>query len=271
MLARWAIACLAPAVVTAGVPQTVRGQTVPTKVMVRVTAHDAKIIGSGVGGARVSIREAATGRVLAEGIQQGATGDTRRIMIEPRARGATVYDTEKAAGFLATLDLAEPTRVEIVAAGPLGTPHAMQRASKTMLLVPGKDVIGEGIVIELLGFTVVVESPTEGASVNAGEEFEVRANVTMLCGCPTEPGGLWNADDIEIVATIRREGHLLTTVPLTFAGTRNLYSAMVSVPVPGPIEIEVLAMDPGKANFGRAVRSVDVLREYRRKEDMWPT
>jgi hypothetical protein len=249
---------LALAAIANAIPETMQSQAVPTKVMVRVTAHDAKIIGTGVGGASVTIHDATTGRVLAEGTQQGSTGDTRRIMIEPRARDATVYDTDNAAGFLATLHLAEPTLVEIVAEGPLGTPHAMQRASKSMLLVPGKDVLGEGVVIELLGFTVVVESPSDGASVTAGQEFEIRANVTMLCGCPTEPGGMWNADQIEIVAVIKRDTHTLVTVPLTYAGQRNVYTTMVTVDEPGPVEIQVLAMDPEKANFGRAIRTVDV-------------
>ena len=265
MLARTTLACVGLVTIAGALPETIQSQAVPTKVMVRVTAHDAKIIGTGVGGASVTIRDAATGRVLAEGTQQGATGDTRRIMIEPRARGATVYDTEDAAGFLATIEIAEPTLVEIIAEGPLGTPHAVQRASKTMLLVPGKDVLGEGIVIELQGFTVILESPSDGAPVPAGREFEIRANVTMLCGCPTEPGGLWNADNIEIVAMIRRGGEggggVLATVPLVFAGQQNIYTTMATVDEPGRIEIQVLAMDPGKANFGRAVRAIDVVRQ----------
>ena len=261
MLARMTLACVGLVTVAGALPETIHSQAVPTKVMVRVTAHDAKIIGTGVGGASVTIRDAATGRVLAEGTQQGATGDTQRIMVEPRARGATIYDTENAAGFLATLYLAEPTLVEIVAEGPLDTPHAMQRASKTMLLVPGKDVLGEGVVIELLGFTVVVESPSDDGSVEAGREFEIRANVTMLCGCPTEPGGLWNADNIETVAVIKRGAHILATLPLTYAGQQNIYTTMATVDQPGGIEIQVLAMDPGKANFGRAIRAVDVVRQ----------
>ena len=49
----------------------VRAQTTPTRVMIRVVAHDAKIIGSGVGGARVTVTEVETGRVLASGVQEG--------------------------------------------------------------------------------------------------------------------------------------------------------------------------------------------------------
>ena len=241
------------------IPGVASSQAPPTQVMVRVTSHDAKIIGSGVGGATVTIRDAVTGQVLALGIQEGSTGDTRRIMTEPRVRGGTVYATEGAAGFLATLELDEPTLVEISAEGPLGTPHASQRASKTMLLVPGKDVLGEGVILELMGFTVVLEAPSDMESVKAGQTFEVRASVTMLCGCPTEAGGLWDADNIEIVAVIKRATHVLATVPLAYAGKRNTYRATVVVDQPGPLLIQVLAMDPATANFGMATGTLDVL------------
>ncbi len=51
-----------------------------TQLLVRVTASEAKIVGSGVGGVRVIVREAASGRLLAEGVQAGGTGNTRTIM-----------------------------------------------------------------------------------------------------------------------------------------------------------------------------------------------
>ena len=51
----------------------------------------------------------------------------------------------------------------------------------------------------MLGFTVVLEAP--GMEIlRVGEEFEIRANVTMLCGCPTQPGGTWDADEMTVVA-----------------------------------------------------------------------
>jgi len=240
-------------------PTVAEGQVAPTKVLVRVVSHDAKIIGSGVGGASVTIRDAVTGQVLALGRQEGSTGDTRRIMLEPRRRDGTVYNTDGAAGFLATLELEEPTVVEITAEGPLATPQARQRASKTMLLVPGKDVVGEGVILELMGFTVILASPSDSGSAAAGRPFEIRATVTMLCGCPTEPGGMWDARDIEIVAVIMRGHHVLDTLALTYAGKRNTYHATATVEQPGPIQIQVVAMDPAKANFGMATRTVDVL------------
>lgn len=248
---------LASAVALLALVGSAQAQGIPTKLVVRVTAHDAKIIGSGVGGAKVTIRDADSGRVLAEGIQEGSTGDTRHIMVEPRVRGATVFDTEGAARFEAELTLEQPTLVEIAAEGPLGTPHAVQRASKTMLLVPGYDVVGEGVVLDLMGFTVVMATP--GETVKAGEPFEVRAEVTMLCGCPHEPGGMWDADRIRVVARVVREGTEVLETDLAYAGVRNTFASTLTVDEPGPVQIQVLALDPDRANFGIVKRDATVV------------
>lgn len=167
------------ALMVAGLTVSGRAEGIPTKVLVRAVSRDAKVIGDHVGGAQITIREAATGRVLAEGTQLGKTGSTDLIIVQPRQRGATVYDTPGTADFLATLWLEMPTVVEITAEGPLGHPEAMQRASKTLLLVPGKDVLGDGILLEIHGFIVTLLSPTPGTRAVAGQDLEVRAALTM--------------------------------------------------------------------------------------------
>lgn len=162
--------------VTAG---SALAQGIETRVMVRVLAHDAKLIGSSVGGATVVIRDATTGAVLAEGLVEGSTGSTERIMIQPRERGAVIYDTPRAAGFLATLMLEGPTVVDIVAEGPLGTPQSTQRASKRMLLLPGEHVLGDGVVLEIHGFTVTILAPDSSATLHSNTNLAVRAKVGM--------------------------------------------------------------------------------------------
>ncbi len=235
-------------------------QSVATKVMVRVTAHDAKIIGTGVGGARVTILNVENGDTLATGVQEGSTGDTQAIMVTARERGKVVYDTPGAAGFLAELILDGPTRVELVAEGPLGTPHAMQRASKTTLLIPGQDVLGDGIILDLQGFTVVFETPAKDVHVRAGEEFEIRANVTMLCGCPTQPGGLWDADQITVMARVLSNGDLVEEMSLEFAGTTSTFQGRIRVARTGRFEIQVIAMDAAKGNFGIVSQFLEVIK-----------
>lgn len=146
---------------SAGASAVFGAEAIPTHLTVRAVSRDAKIIGDGVGGARITIREKATGRVLASGIQRGATGETKKIMSEPRTRGGVVFDTPGAAAFTATLNLTAPTAVEIIAEGPLKFPQAMQRTSKTILVLPGQHIAGEGVLLEIHGFIVEILEPTE--------------------------------------------------------------------------------------------------------------
>ena len=235
-------------------------QPVPTRIVVRAVSHDAKAIGTAVGGARITIRDAATGAVLAEGVQQGGTGDTRRIVVEPRVRGARVYDTPGTAAFEATIPLERPTRVEVTAEGPLGYPDALQRASKTLWLVPGRHVTGDGIVLELHGFTVEILEPGDAAAAAPGARVPVRARVNLLCGCPTEPGGLWDANRIQIVARLLRDGRVHAETPLAYAGEPSTYDGALVPEAEGTFELEVLAVDRERPNTGVARRTLVVGR-----------
>jgi hypothetical protein len=221
-----------------------------TKVMVRAIARDAKIIGKGVGGARITIREVSSGKVLAEGMLQDGTGETSLIIEKPHVRGEKIYDTPGASGFLAVLNLERPTVVEVTAEGPLGSPDATQRSSKTLLLVPGEDIVGDGVVLEIHGFIVTALAPQMGSKVKVGSPLEVKATVTMACGCPTEPGGHWDSNKFRVVARLIREGNVEAEVPMKYAGVQNTYAASVPVTAAGQVELQILAMDPVNANFG---------------------
>lgn len=241
-------------------PDVVAAQT-PTRVVVRAVANDAKLIGSGVGGARIVIRDAASGAVLAEGVQEGSTGDTEAIM-SPDGR-APVFDTPGAAAFEATIPLQEPTLVQVEAEGPLHTPDHLRRASKTLLLVPGQHLTGEGVIVVLNGFTVEILEPAAGAEIDVGRgdgAVPVRARVTMLCGCPTEPGGLWDADRIEVVARLVMNDEVVTWNILRFAGETSTYAGSLDAPAPGAYRLEVVAIDVDRANTGIAFRPVTVSR-----------
>lgn len=272
MKVRWALASGAALLATGASPGPAAPQET-TRVLVRVVAHDAKVIGSGVGGARITIRDAATGEPLAEGVQEGSTGSTEAIMLTPRPRGLTAFGTDsEAAGFVAILELERPTRVEIAAEGPLGTPHALQRATKTLLLVPGRDVLGEGVILELNGFTVELLAPSAGGVEEAAAAggglplvepvpvpagpIEVRARVTMLCGCPTEPGGLWDSEQIEILARLILDGEVVAETTLAYSGESSVHIGTLPDPGPGPAAIEVIAADPARANFGLVRRAI---------------
>ncbi|NNF04422.1 MAG: hypothetical protein HKN17_08145 [Rhodothermales bacterium] len=233
----------------------VHAQT-PTRILVRAVSNDAKIIGSNVGGVRIMITDPATGSVLADGIQEGNTGDTRLIMTERPPRHETMYDTPGAAHFTAELMLDEPTVVNITAIGPLDNPEATTRSMKQMLLFPGQHVEGEGVIIELNGFTVDWLSPAPNAEHASGSEIPVRARVTMLCGCPTEPGGLWDSNGIDIRVRVISDGQLVQEHVMNFSGETSIYEATLSGLDPGSHRVEITASDAEHANFGRASRTL---------------
>jgi hypothetical protein len=239
--------------VAAGVtyPATPAAAQQATTIRVRVVSHDAKIVGSGVGGARVYIKNAATGEVLAEGIQEGGTGNTTAIVVEPVPRGKAIYDTEGAAVFTAELELAEPTVLEFVGEGPLGYEHAIQSTTKTMLVVPGQHVLGNGVVLELNGFIVEMLEPAD--ETNIGNEVQVKARVRMMCGCPLEPGGLWDADRVRVSARVYYDGSLVKQQYLEYGGEPNIFVGTLSLGgAPEGASLLIVAADPTRANFGRS-------------------
>ncbi|MFB6097921.1 MAG: hypothetical protein ABEK84_02190 [Salinibacter sp.] len=230
-------------------------EATPTTVVVRAVANDAKLLQDPVGGAHITIRNTETGEVLAEGRQTGDSGSTEKIIRQPHERGATIYDVPGAAKYKTTLSLERPTRVRITAKGPLDYPQAVQTASKTVLLVPGKDVTGDGITLHLHGFIVEVLSPSSGTAT-PGESLSVRARVRMLCGCPTRPGGLWDSSRYTIRAQLVRDGAVVAETPLSFTGTTSEYEGAIEVPEAGATRVRVVVSDPERGNFGMATTAL---------------
>jgi hypothetical protein len=155
-------------------------EKISTKIIVRVVSKDSKVIGSGVGGALIKIKNLETGEILAQGKQEGGTGDTDRIMVQPRKRGEVLFGTPGAAFFQAEVPLDKPTQVEIYTEAPLGYLHNIQKGLKTLTLIPGKHILGEGVIIELNGLIVNILSSSSKGSLKKGEEILVRAEVRML-------------------------------------------------------------------------------------------
>lgn len=244
-------------VVLAGpaVAQVSDEEAVPTRITVRVASNDAKLLQDPVGGARITIRNAETGTVLDEGVQRGNSGSTERIMRQPHRRGEAIYTTSGAAQYEATLPLTEPTRIEVIAEAPLDYPQAQQLASKTLWVMPGQHIEGDGLVLTVHGFIVEVLAPSP-QEAQPGAEVTVRSRVRMLCGCPTEPGGLWDADRYTITAQLLRDGEVVAEAPMAFAGTTSEYEAALTVPNAGATTMRVLAEDAERVNFGLATQSL---------------
>jgi hypothetical protein len=223
----------------------------PTQIDVRVISKGAKFVGTSMGGVQVAIRDAETGELLARGLTQGSTGDTARIMKTP-LRHHDPVSTEDAAVFRATLDLREARPLEVSAFGPLAQRQAASRVSSTMWVVPGKHVTGgDGWLLELAGFSVdVLEPPAHEKLGSEARRVTLRANVTMMCGCPVEPGGPWDADRFEVRARVSRDGRGLGEVPLTFAGKPSQFATELEVAGAGSYEVVVYAYDPANGNTG---------------------
>ena len=226
-------------------------QAAPTRVTVRVIAKGAKFIGTSIGGARVVLRDADTGAILASGVTSGSTGDTARIMKEPRARGG-VLSSEGSAAYTAVLDIDRPVLVEADATGPLAARQSANRVTATQWVVPGKDLTGgDAWLLEMPGFMVdVLAPPTHSRAGNAPVSVPIAANVTMMCGCPLTPGGLWDADVIQVRALVSRDGVPVGEVPLAYAGTASQFAGTVNASEPGEYEVTVYAYDPRDGNTG---------------------
>ncbi len=238
---------------TAATPLLLPSQGLETDVMVRVLAHDAKLIGSSVGGAQVTITDVATGEVLASGLTSGGTGDTELIMKTPHERRGTFFDTEGAAGFRATFVLSRPTVVEISAVGPMNYPQARASASKVLLLEPGVTIDGNGVVLELHGLIVEILDAAAG-TMAAG--VPVRARVRMLCSCPTGPEALWTTE--RVVARLMDGDALVAEAPLAFSGEASVYTGTVRPSRPGAFTLVVVAVDTDGGNHGVASRPAPV-------------
>jgi hypothetical protein len=230
---------------------SVEALAVDTRIDVRVLSKGAKFIGTGVAGAEITIRDAETDELLARGKTVGDSGNDHRIMVESWPRHHPL-STETSAVFRATLELEEPRQVIVTARGPLSQPQSTAVATVTQWVVPGKHITGgDGLTLELPGFSVDILHPPARQRVPAGQQrLELRANVMMMCGCPIEPGGLWDADAFEVVALIHQRDRRVAEIALSYAGEIGQFAGSFPIPGPGPYDITVYAFDPRNGNTG---------------------
>jgi hypothetical protein len=229
-------------------------QGVATTVVVRVVGNHAMVLGDTVGGAAVTIRDAETGAVLASGTQTGSTGDLRSIMQTPHEHIEQIYSVKGAAAFTATLHLTKPTLVEVTGEGPLNFPRAKRRASKTVLLYPGKHVTGDGIVLVLYGLLVRIESPTPDRPLGIGDGVTVRATVNMMCDCVVEPFGNWDSRKMELFGEVQNGDTVIGRVEFFHQGPRGLFQGDYTIPrsLKGKdrLTLRVVASDKEGMNVG---------------------
>jgi hypothetical protein len=223
----------------------------PVAVTVRVISQDAKFIGDSTGGARVTLRDAATGRMLAQGVTTGGTGDTERIM---KASGRSPLRAgPDAAGFAATIDIDSPTLVDLLVEGPLSRPGSLIKVASQRWIMPGEPVTaGDGWTVELPGLAITPEVTVNGRSIR------VAAKVEPMCGCPITPGGLWDAGDYRVSASLWRGKLRSGDAELAFARSPGHYEGDVAAMTPGTYTLVLFARNTKTGNSGMAQTEVRI-------------
>ena len=216
-----------------------------TSIMIRVKAKDAKFIGSSMGGSKVIVKEHLSGKILAEGYTSGSTGNTDRIMNDPISRETQLSD-EHTAGFMAKFIIEKPVFVTVSAYAPLDN---SVKSETQLWLIPGKDITGDGLILEIPGFKIDVLTPQLHESIDGDSETEIRANIIMMCGCPLTSGGIWNANEYEVEALIFKNGQSEGAIPMKITGKASTFLGKANLS-PGNYEINVYAYDPGTGNTG---------------------
>ena len=215
-----------------------------TKIMIRAKAVDAKFIGTSVGGVKAVVEDAETGEILDQGWLNGATGSTSILIKDPIKRGQALTD-DKTAGFVATVDISSPRLLRFKLIGPYGYRQALQEASMTSWVIPGKDILGDGIVLNMTGF--IVDAWTR---VLEGGKVDIYTKASMLCGCPIYPDGLWDPKNYEATAIIMKDEVKVDEVALDFTGPVGLFSGKATVTEGGHYKAIVYLFDKNTGNVG---------------------
>lgn len=215
-----------------------------TQIMIRAQATDAKFIGSSVGGVRVVVEDAETGEILDEGWINGGTGDTDLLIKNPIKRGQKLTD-DKTAGFVAEVDIDAPRLLKFKLMGPYGYRQSLQEATVTSWVVPGKHLLGDGIILNMPGF--IVDAWTQ---VLEGGKVEFYTKASLLCGCPITKDGLWKPDNYEVKAVLMQDEEKIAEVPLEFTGPIGMFSGKTDIKNTGHYKAIVYMVDPTTGNVG---------------------
>ena len=231
-----------------------KSQGIPTSLVVRVVGSHGMPLGDSVGGAAVTIRDVATGAVLASGKQTGPSGDLRAIMQTPRLPTEQTYSAKDSAAYKVDLVLSKPTLIEVVGEGPLNFPAAKRRASKTVLLYPGKHVTGDGIVLDVNGLIVQIEAPKPDRPLGIGDGVTIRTTVNMMCDCIVEPFGNWDSRKMELYGEVRVDDKVIGRMEFFHQGPKGIFQGDYTIPkwLKGKdrLTLRVVASDAEGINVG---------------------
>lgn len=250
-----------------------------TSILIRVQARGGKFLGPDIGYSFVTVRNAATGELLAQSV---AAGDSGQLGTTPGAGASTnVVVSESTvnwlsptsgtpsptAGFLATFDLEQPAMVEVSAAGITNGVPNQQTASARMWIWPGAQLTQEpGFILEMPGLHVEILEPNPAQLPAAGQPVNVTAWVTMMCGCKIADDLAWPTDEFTITASlIDDSGHSAASTPLTIEIDTNgdqvpsVFTGSLPCPATsGYYQLVVTAIQPSLSNGGGAAMLLDL-------------
>ena len=83
-------------------------------------------------------------------------------------------------------------------------------------------------------------------------QVPVKAKITMQCGCPITPGGLWDANKLQVAVMLERKDKTFPAQPLAYAGQPSTFGGDVVITEPGRYTVDVYAYDPANGNTGLA-------------------
>jgi len=199
---------------------------VPTKLTVRALAHDAKFIGSVVGGLKVVVKDFYTNQELASGMIMGGTGNTKLLMKEPVTRATVRSEGEGTAKAEFELDIKDPLKLLVEVIGPMGSEANIHKEAKTTWLLPGQDISGDGLLFELTGLMVHPHNPEAHEFFKLGSTLPISAVVTPMCGCPVKANfPLWDAADYTVTAFIYKGSKKVAELPLKYADKTSNFSS----------------------------------------------
>lgn len=259
-----------------------------TSILVRVQARGGKFLGPDIGYSWVTVRNVATGQVLASSAATGDSGQLGTTLLPNSSTGvvlsevitplsetltpnwlqATAGTPSPTAGFLATFDLDAATLVEVSAAAMAGGVASQYATSVRMWIWPGAQLTTEpGLVLEIPGLNVQLLEPNPAAPPASGAPIAVMAWVTMMCGCKIgdAQGGAWPTNEFQINAwLVASNGTVVSTVPLSIKTTNGQQVPSVftgSLPYPdatGEYQLVVGAVQPSTSNIGGAALVVSL-------------
>ncbi len=224
----------------------------PTNVSVRVLGKGSTFVGSGTGGMQITLTDADSGEVLAEGPTVGTSGDGNRIMGSARHRDDVLH-TDGSAVFTAVLDIEEPTLVRLRAFGPIEREGNQIEVTSSHWVLPGKHLTaGNGWLVEVPGFLIEPIWPTDEKEIDENLPLKdtFRTHITPMCGCAIKPGGHWPPERYEVTVNLLRNGKTSSSFELAYGGQPSLYSAPLTLNKTGEYEAIISIYDPKNGNAG---------------------